>query len=239
MIGAVDADGARIASDKGDGNVAPGAGGAGIGLAARLRAATQPAHRLAEHSGFMRDLLQGRVHRGIYCLLLRNLHALYEALEAGLDRHADAPAVAPLRFPACYRTAPLARDLALLHGPGWDALPCVPAMHAHVARITQLSAQQPTLLAAHAYVRYLGDMSGGQLLAGIVRRALALDEHAGTAFYRFDEDVGAMKKAFRASLDALPVDAATADDIVAEAIDAFARHVILFDELETTPLARP
>jgi heme oxygenase (biliverdin-producing, ferredoxin) len=82
-------------------------------------------------------------------------------------------------------------------------------------------------------VRYLGDLSGGQHIARIVRRALALDGGPGTAFYEFPGlgDLDAFKDVYRAALDALPVDDAGAARIVAEARWAFAAHAALFDEL--------
>jgi len=101
------------------------------GLAERLREATRPMHRLAERSGIMRAMLRGDVAAPEYCLLLRNLHALYAALERQLDRHADLPALAPVRFPVLFRSTPLMEDLRQLHGPHWPALPLADAMHAY------------------------------------------------------------------------------------------------------------
>jgi heme oxygenase len=203
-------------------------------LAARLREATQTLHRAAEGSGVMQRLLKGRIDSGAYCLLARNLHALYAALERALDRHAALPDVAPIRFPALFRTSALAEDLRCLHGPHWATLPLVPAMRDYTARLDELADVRPALLSAHAYVRYMGDLSGGQLLRDIVRRALARHDGSGTAFYAFGDavDADAVKAQFRSALDRLPVDAAGADAIVAEASSAFGRHVLLFAELD-------
>jgi hypothetical protein len=44
-------------------------------------------------------------------------------------------------------------------------------------------------------------------------------------------DLDAAVRGYRAGLDALPVDATTADDIVREAQRAFQLHIRLFDEL--------
>ena len=47
----------------------------------------------------------------------------------------------------------------------------------------------PAPLLAHAYVRYLGDLSGGQTIRHILAKAYGLDEAAGTgvSFYAFKE----------------------------------------------------
>lgn len=61
---------------------------------------------------------------------------------------------------------------------------------AYVQRIEDLSdSPDPAPLLAHAYVRYLGDLSGGQTIRHILAKAYDLDEAAGTgvAFYAFKE----------------------------------------------------
>jgi heme oxygenase len=203
-------------------------------LAARLRTATGAMHRLAERSALMQRLLRGRLDVATYALLLRNLREIYASLEAGLDRHGESRLVGPIRFPELYRTAALDADLAALHAGDVQALPVVAAVDAYRARLAALGETQPAALVAHAYVRYMGDLSGGQLLRDIVARALARPHGGGTAFYDFPAiaDVDAFKHRFRAALDALPCSASEAEAIVAEANDAFARHVAMFAELD-------
>jgi heme oxygenase len=105
-------------------------------------------------------------------------------------------------------------------------------MRAYVARIESVTGTRPRLLAAHAYVRYMGDLSGGQLLRDIARRALSLRDERGTAFYAFAMgSPEALKAEFRRGLDALALPDGDSDAIVTEADDAFARHVALFEEL--------
>jgi hypothetical protein len=61
-----------------------------------------------------------------------------------------------------------------------------------------------TLKVAHAYTRYLGDLSGGQVLARVARKTYGLEKGgAGTQFYEFDniENKNGYKKGYRARLD--------------------------------------
>ena len=205
-------------------------------LTSLLKAATQELHREAESAGGMGALLRGEVDRRDYCILLRNLHALYAALEDALDDNARSPLVAPVRMPALYRTSALAADLECLQGNGWQRLPLMAAMGTYVARIAELSGAHSPLLAAHAYVRYMGDLSGGQILRRVVRRALSLDDAGGTAFYVFTGDeVEKTKEKFRVALDSLPVDDDLAQRIVAEARAAFSLHIRVFEELAAAP----
>jgi heme oxygenase len=196
-------------------------------------------HVAAERSGIMRELLVERaISPAAYVRLLRSLHAIYAALEAELDRHAAHPAVAPVYFPQLARTARLAADLELHHGAGWAAeVTPVQAADAYARHLHDLGTRDPGLLVAHAYARYLGDLSGGQLLAPLVAAAAGLPADRGFSFYEFPalDDVGAFKARFRAGLDAIPSDAASAAALVAEANHAFALHVRLFEELATRP----
>ncbi len=204
-------------------------------LAERLRADTKALHTAAERSAFMQRLLRGEMPREAYCALLRNLQAIYAALEAALARHAALPALAPFPMRALRRAPALESDLTRLHGTDWrDAIALQPAALAYAQRLRELDASQPRLLLAHAYVRYLGDLSGGQLLRRIVARDFGIAEgEGGTAFYDFGAppDAQALARAFRDALGEIALDAAGIEAVVGEAMSSFRRHARLFDEL--------
>lgn len=204
-------------------------------LAARLRAATQPLHTEVERTGLMRRLLGGRMGRQDYAVLLRNLQAIYAAMEAGLQAHAGHPQLAPLMQPGLMRGDALAGDLAQLQGDAAaDAAEPVPAARDYAQHLRTLAQTDPGLLAAHAYVRYLGDLSGGQAVARVVTRSLGLAAGEAVAFYAFGppDQVARMAGGLRAGLDRIATSEAMADALVDEACAAFARHRALFDELE-------
>lgn len=65
-----------------------------------------------------------------------------------------------------------------------------PALDAYVSRIKEISnSNDPSPLLAHAYVRYLGDLSGGQTIRHSLAKAYSLDEKSGQglSFYAFKE----------------------------------------------------
>jgi heme oxygenase len=212
-------------------------------LADRLRDATRALHAEAERAGIMRELLNGRISRAHYCLLLGNLHAIYTALESALSRHATHPCIAPLMLTGLLRAGALAADLRTLRGEGWaEDFATSPASDEYVARLDEIARTAPELLVAHAYTRYLGDLNGGQILRTVVARALELGEDDATSFYDFGGPGNAalLAKRFRSALDALPLDWGTVDMITAEARYAFALHVRLFEELASaSPKAAP
>ena len=207
-----------------------------VDLPARLRQGTWDLHQQTERTGLMAELLAGRITRPGYCSLLRNLHALYVALEAALwAMQADA-AVVLLNAPTLQRAPALACDLQALHGDNWrEQLAVLPATGAYVQRLQSLAGSASRALVAHAYVRYLGDLHGGQLLQRLVARSLGLAEGEATAFYDFGppDTVQALRAALRSGLARMPLRAAEADLIVAEARWAFLQHQRLFEELRS------
>jgi heme oxygenase len=203
-------------------------------LSQALRDHTAAAHRRVEHTPYVRAMLAGRLDRRAYGLLLRSLHEIYAALEGPL---AQRPEVAALRDPALARRAALEDDLLVLHGPHWrEELAARPAALAYARHLAELAGSRPLLLAAHAYVRYLGDLNGGQLLQRSVARGLALHDGEGggrgTRFYHFDAPAWLLAQRLRGALDGLLLDAPLRQAIVDEAGAAFERHAHLFEELE-------
>ena len=214
----------------------------GISLPERLRLGTRDLHAQTERTGAMADLLAGRLSRPGYCAMLRNLHALYAALEAaleaGMQRQPPDAAVLRLHAGPLQREAALAADLAALHGPLWRTeLRLQPAARAYAQRLQALSlaqspAQSPALV-AHVYVRYLGDLHGGQILKRLVARSMGLLGDSGTQFYEFGDEtqVLALRQGLRVALGSLALDSADSDAVVTEARWAFLQHQQLFTEL--------
>ena len=203
-------------------------------IAVRLRAATHALHTEVERAGVMRLLLRGQLERSGYCRLLRNLHAVYAALEEGLSQHASDPGLAVLRCEPLFRSEALREDLNFLHGADWaDSIALTSAASQYVRHLHVLATRAPLLLGAHAYVRYLGDLSGGQMLTRVVTKSLGLQPNQGVHFYDFGNAEEAAKLAgkFRSGLDLMTDNEANAQAIVDEACAAFARHQTLFEEL--------
>lgn len=204
-------------------------------LAERLRLETRDLHRAAERTGLMSELLQGRLDPAAYAALLRNLHALYVALETALQAHAHDPMVGRMVARAWFRAPALQADLDRLMPGAWQqGLLLAQAMAQYVQRLADLSAAhatQPRLLVAHAYVRYLGDLYGGQILKRAVLRHLG--DKASTRFFEFgpEDELPALRQRFRQQMAAMQPTVQESDAIVAEARWAFVQHQRLFDEL--------
>lgn len=198
-------------------------------LAERLKSATAELHRRAERSAFMSALLSGHLSRERYLALLHNLHALYGELEAQLRAWPASP------FRVLDRGAAIEFDLAQLD-PARGTRPrgrLTVAMAGYIERLHAQAGGAPHRLAAHAYVRYLGDLHGGQVLRGCVRRLFALPDDRGLGFYCFGDEAATadLRADFRRRLASMTLSGPQADEVVAEARWAYEAHARLFDEL--------
>ena len=207
-----------------------------------IRTASHEQHVEAETSTFMSDLLGGRLGVEAYARYTEQLWFVYEALETGADRLTSDPVAGPFIRPELFRLAALEQDLAHLRGPGWRAaLSALPATEAYAARVRQCAEQWPGGYIAHHYTRYLGDLSGGQIIRDKAERTWGFARKGdGVRFYVF-EGIGnpaAFKRSYRELLDGIRADDLEKQRIVAECKRAFALNTAVFRALgEEFPLS--
>jgi heme oxygenase len=203
-------------------------------LATKLREGTKKSHSMAENTGFVACFLKGTVEKTSYRKLVSNLYFVYSAMEEEMERQHNHSIVAKIYFPELNRKSALEQDLYYYYGSNWrEQVAPSAAAEEYIARIREVSNTAPELLVAHSYTRYLGDLSGGQILKKIAQTAMNLDSD-GTAFYEFKtiSDEKAFKNSYRQAMNELPLDEAACDRIVQEANHAFGLNMKMFRELE-------
>jgi heme oxygenase len=199
-----------------------------------LRSATRTLHVELERGPLVRELLRGELPRPAYGAMLRNLLAIYQALERGLSQHAQRPTLAWLPLRALRRVEALEVDLGVWHGPRWaEELPVHPLTLDYQKRLDRLSQHDPDLLLAHAYVRYLGDLSGGQSLQRLVARQMGTTTAEGTRFYQFGtgDEVRSLAGELRAGLGRDHWPRAQVEALAEEASWSFRQHALIFGAL--------
>ncbi|MFI9254294.1 heme oxygenase (biliverdin-producing) [Streptomyces sp. NPDC053069] len=200
-----------------------------------IRIASHEQHMEAETSTFMGDLLGGRLGVDAYARYTEQLWFVYEALESGIGRLAADPVAGPFIRPELFRLAALERDLAHLRGPEWRAgLSALPATHAYAARVRECAERWPGGYVAHHYTRYLGDLSGGQIIRDRAEKTWGFTRKGdGVRFYVFDgvPNPAAFKRSYRQLLDGIGVDDLEKQRIVGECKRAFALNTAVFRAL--------
>ena len=131
------------------------------------------------------------------------------------------------------RREALEQDLTYYFGESWkEEIQPSPSAVAYVERIHAVAKESPELLVGHHYTRYLGDLSGGQILKNIAQKAMNM--RVMLAFVLLFDDIAdekAFKTTYRSAMDTLPIDQAMADRIV-EANYAFHLNMNMFKEPE-------
>ncbi|XP_037546468.1 heme oxygenase 2-like [Nematolebias whitei] len=222
--------GARIMEDE-DEHLSP------FDLSEMLAEGTKEAHDRAENCQFVKDFLRGHIKKELFKRGTAALYFVYLAMEEEMEKNKDHPHVAPLYFPAdLYRREALAQDLEYLYGDDWESQISLSAgTKLYVDRIHEVGLKDPVLLAAHSYTRYMGDLSGGQILKKVAQRALKLPSTGeGLNFYQFEEihSHKDFKQLYRSRLNELELDMETKQRIVDESNKAFGFNVTVFSELE-------
>jgi heme oxygenase len=202
-----------------------------------IRVASHEQHTEAETSSFMGDLLGGRLGVEAYARYTEQLWFVYRALEDAAGMLRDDPVTGPFVRPELMRTAELARDLAHLRGDGWHTgLTALPATAAYAARITECAHEWPAGYVAHHYTRYLGDLSGGQIIRDTAEKTWGFTRKGdGVRFYVFEQiaNPAAFKREYRALLDAVNADDLEKQRVVEECRRAFGFNSAVFRELGT------
>jgi heme oxygenase len=200
-----------------------------------LKIGTKKSHSAAENTTFVASFLRGVVSKESYKKLVSDLYFVYSAMEEEVEKLKDHPIIGQLQLSDLNRVNALEQDLRFYYGPIWRSLiKPSEACNQYVNRIREVAKNEPELLVGHHYTRYLGDLSGGQILKGIAEKALALGDGQGLKFYDFEkiEDTKAYKAGYRGILDGLPITEHQANAIIVEANYAFRLNMYMFDTLE-------
>lgn len=196
-------------------------------LSLAMRDGSRAEHDAAEQSPFVSELLAGRVNALGYVDYLLRLRVVYTALEDAVRARRDDPLIAAVYDPALERRDALDADLEYW-APGASRQVNSTAAQNYRNRMTHADGSGAVL--AHHYVRYLGDLSGGQAIGRILDRVFGLGG-AGLSFYEFPMRPKPYKDAYRARLDELGLDAQETARVVDEVKVAFGLNQALFDEL--------
>jgi len=200
-----------------------------------LKIGTKKSHSAAENTSFVASFLRGVVSKESYKKLVSDLYFVYSAMEEEVEKLKDHPIIGQIQLSDLKRVDALEQDLRFFYGPIWRSLiKPSEACNQYVNRIREVAKNEPELLVGHHYTRYLGDLSGGQILKGIAEKALVLGDGQGLKFYEFEkiEDAKAYKAGYRGILDGLPITEHQKNAIIVEANYAFRLNMYMFDTLE-------
>jgi heme oxygenase len=151
-----------------------------------LKELTHDAHRNAETQPFVKILFSGKINPKLYATFLKNQHPCYEILEVCAMPHQLLHGLTDIR-----RAPSILQDFQELWNETDGDPQIVPATEKYIKYILSIK-DQPEKLMAHIYVRHMGDLAGGQMIAKRVP--------GSGKMYQF-ENPEVLKMAIRAKID--------------------------------------
>jgi heme oxygenase len=203
----------------------------------KLHARIGKAHHHAEGMAFSRALLAGEATPPQLAALLRAVAPAYALLEEEAPERACALGATDLPWADLARSAALQRDLAQLSV--LSSSPSSPAAALWLERLRLLARQAPHRLMAHVYVRYGGDLSGGQQLG---QEANAILERHGLPrlhFWAFELPIAALKASLHGGFEQLDLTEEEEEEFLEEAETAFLLTQRLLAELAELDAQQP
>ena len=174
-----------------------------------LKDLTWEHHKNAERQEFVKELLGGKITNERYATFLFNLHPQYNLLET----------LSMLHLLLDMRRAPaIHEDYQELWGEtNPNQPPLLPVVKEYMDHLMTIK-DDPNKLMAHLYVRHMGDLSGGQMIAKRVPGEGRL--------YKFDEPIDELKEKVRARCN---------DDMADEAKICFDFATKMFQQMAELP----
>ncbi len=199
-----------------------------------LRERTWTNHGDSEGADFMKDLMTGKGTREDYVALVAQHFFIYEAIEAAAEQLANDPVAAAFITPQLTRLPAIEDDLEFLLGADWRTqITPLPTTARYAARVREIAAEGwAGGFIAHHYTRYLGDLSGGQVIRTLMQRQFGFETN-GVGFYLFDQIAKPkeFKETYRDQLDAVSWDAAERERVIEEVVAAYKFNTELFVDL--------
>lgn len=124
-----------------------------------LKELTWEKHKSAERQEFVKVLMSGNINPRFYANFLSNQKTMYQLLEITADKHNLFEGMTDLK-----RTNYIDNDIVELGFHRGDTV-FVPVINEYLDHVLRLSQKDSQKLMAHIYVRYMGDLYGGQMIA--------------------------------------------------------------------------
>lgn len=204
----------------------------------QIKARTDAAHAQAENAPFISTLMGGGLNPLAYRDYLAAFLPIYSLMEALLKARSESALLSYFNHRALDRSTHIENDIAHLEttlSSTFDG-ESLPSVQSYLARLS--NEVSDARLLAHHYIRYLGDLSGGQAISKLVSRHYAIAPEALT-FYDFTNigDAVFYKKRYRDLLNLAPLNTEEKDEFLDEVTHLYRLSTEIFIDLGKTHAA--
>lgn len=184
---------------------------------AQIKLRSDGAHRQAEEAPFISELMGGELSTIAYLDYLRALAPIYLRMEELFVAHGGDEPLSYFDHRVLDRSQHIASDIAYLEDKSGDVkdLSVLTSVDTYLRTLNEEIT--PIRLTAHHYIRYLGDLSGGQAIAKLVSRHYQIPAEA-LNFYNFEDigDVVFYKKRYRDFLNLITLNSEEREEFLQE-----------------------
>lgn len=123
----------------------------------------------------------------------------------------------------CHRLRQVRPCLSLLTHIRFDFSAFETGITLSISLLFQIGKENPEFLLAHAYTRYLGDLSGGQVLGRIAQKSMGLKGTEGLSFFAFPgvSSPNLFKQLYRSRMNSVDLTEEERNGVLEEATRAF------------------
>lgn len=194
-------------------------------------------HSVAEKTGFLKRLLEGKASRESYSEYLFNLYDIYKAIEINLEKNDKNDVVKHFTTQDVYRSEAIYKDLKFLLGDKLHSMKALPSTRAYVARINEIGSTNPELLVAHAYTRYLADLFGGRMIYKLIKEFYKIEDE-GLNYYQYEalkeegEDMKAFIMEYHNKLNNIELSDEMKEKFIDEVANSYIYNISLSNEID-------
>ncbi|MCP4731428.1 MAG: biliverdin-producing heme oxygenase [Roseibacillus sp.] len=195
----------------------------------KLHARIGKAHHKAEGMKFSKALLAGQATPLQLAALIRAIAPAYALLEQEGPALASALGATAIPWLELARASALEHDVELLSAV--EPTPVSAAAASWMEQLKTLVRQSPHRLMAHVYVRYGGDLSGGQQLAEEANAIMRRQGLPSLQFWAFDQHLPLLKQGLHDGFEQMDLSESEEEELLEEAEVAFGATQRLLAEL--------
>ena len=198
-----------------------------------IRKNTTTLHSAAEHSGFIKRIIDGNASRESYIEYLFNLSSMYKAIEDLINTNAEHDVIKNFVTPELYRYELIKQDLEFLASDRLETMALLPSTEAFLARISEISTSQPELVIAYAYTRFIADLFGGRTFASLLSTHYQIEKE-GLNYYQTNQikDIRAYVMNYAQKVDEINLPEERKQAILHEVSMAYIFNLAISNELE-------
>lgn len=198
-----------------------------------IRLNSSKLHDMAEHTGFIKRLIEGNANVTTYAEYIYNLYHIYNAIESNLEKNKGSEYIKDFALPEVYRAEAIMKDVKYLLKDKLDSMEPLISTKVFVNRINHIGEKNKELLIAHAYTRYLADLFGGRTIYQIVKENYKIDGK-GLNYYIFHEinDLKNFVMDYHEKLNNIKFDETLKKDFINEISISYIYNISISNELE-------